>query len=115
MTNITVISANPHTHLTGISVDTKIIRNGVDIGYLFANHEYDFNYQQSYLLNPYVNITIVKSKNQCFIKHSKESINYMRWIIFKNDELITKCVYNTKDRTGFTIVSFTIGSFGLIK
>ena len=61
MPNITVISANPHTHLTGISVDTKIIRNGVDIGYLFANHEYDFNYQQSYLLNPYVNITIVKS------------------------------------------------------
>lgn len=74
ITNITVISANPHTHLTGISVDTKIIRNGVDIGYLFANHEYDFNYQQSYLLNPYVNITIVNLVFNYF--NYQESMNY---------------------------------------
>lgn len=59
MKNITIIGTSPHTHMTGISVDTKIIRNGVDIGYVLANHHYDFNYQQLYYLKPYVNITKV--------------------------------------------------------
>lgn len=59
MTNITVIGTIPHTHMTGVSVDTKIIRNGTDIGYIFANHQFDFNYQQFYTLYPFVNITIV--------------------------------------------------------
>lgn len=72
-----IISANPHTHLTGLEVSTKIIRKGVDIGYLFRNKYYDFNFQNTYLLNPEVPIT-------------------------KDDELITECVYNTNDRTGFT-------------
>lgn len=57
--NITIVTALPHTHLAGISVETSIIRNGVDIGYVFANHHYDFNYQQIYLLNPQVVLTKV--------------------------------------------------------
>ncbi|CAF1040449.1 unnamed protein product [Brachionus calyciflorus] len=75
--SITVVSSLPHTHLTGQAVSTKIIRNGKDIGYLFRNKYYDFNYQNTYLLNPFVQVT-------------------------KDDELITECVYSTKDRTKFT-------------
>lgn len=57
--NITVIMAHPHTHLTGIELWTQIIRNGDDIGYLFRNKYYNFNYQNSYLLDPPVNLTKV--------------------------------------------------------
>lgn len=57
--NLTVISINPHTHLTGIEVWTKIIRNGTDIGYLNLNKNYDFNYQDSLQLDPPINITKV--------------------------------------------------------
>lgn len=64
MTNITVVTSMPHTHLTGYSVDTKIIRNGLDIGYLFAVLNYNFNYQQTYLLDPPVNITMVINLNE---------------------------------------------------
>ena len=49
----------PHTHLAGVSVETRIIRNGVDIGFVFANPHYDFNYQQIYLLKPSVVLTKV--------------------------------------------------------
>lgn len=56
---MTLISVNTHTHLAGISLDTRWIRNGVDIGYLFANHHYDFNYQETYKLNPPLVITKV--------------------------------------------------------
>ncbi|CAF0944282.1 unnamed protein product [Brachionus calyciflorus] len=75
--SLTIISSLPHTHLTGRAVSTKIIRNGKDIGYLFRNKYYDFNYQNTYLLNPTVQIT-------------------------SDDELITECIYSTKDRTKFT-------------
>jgi len=74
--NVTIISAIPHTHLKGIQVWTKIIRKGNDIGYLFYNKYYDFNYQTSYTLNPYINIT-------------------------SDDELITQCAYRTLDRDQF--------------
>ena len=49
----------PHTHTVGYEVYTKIIRKGNDIGYLFKNDYYDFNYQNIYTLNPPVNITKV--------------------------------------------------------
>ncbi|RNA24662.1 DBH-like monooxygenase 1, partial [Brachionus plicatilis] len=74
--NITVVSAIPHTHLVGVEVWTKIIRKGNDIGYLFFNRNYDFNYQTSYTLNPFVNIT-------------------------QHDELITQCVYKTVSKDKF--------------
>ena len=43
--NLTLISTIPHTHTTGIAMYTKIIRNGIDIGYVLENERYDFNYQ----------------------------------------------------------------------
>jgi hypothetical protein len=72
-----VVSAIPHTHLTGTEVWTKIIRKGVDIGYLFRNKYYDFNYQNSYNLDPPVKIT-------------------------KDDSLYTYCGYQTLGRSKFT-------------
>ena len=74
---MTIIASIPHTHLVGNEIWTKIIRNGSDIGYLFRNQNYDFNYQNNYLLSPFVNIT-------------------------KDDALVTYCGYNTQKRTDFT-------------
>ena len=59
MNNITIIKALPHTRLTGVQVWTKLIRDGVDMGYIFRNKYYNFNYQNEYLLDPYINITNV--------------------------------------------------------
>jgi hypothetical protein len=41
-----------HTHLTGIDVGTRIVRNNEDIGYLYRNKYYDFNYQINGLISP---------------------------------------------------------------
>jgi hypothetical protein len=57
--NLTIISAMPHTHLAGTAVYTKLIRNGKDIGYVFNIPNYDFNYQQTFTLTPYVTLTKV--------------------------------------------------------
>ena len=62
--NITIIMSAPHTHLAGVKIWTKIIRNGRDIGYLFNNQYYDFNYQNLYLLDTPVNITKVSKSCQ---------------------------------------------------
>ncbi len=63
--------------MAGNEVWTKIIRKGVDIGYLFRNKYYDFNYQNSYNLDPPVKIT-------------------------KDDALHTYCGYQTTTRDKFT-------------
>jgi hypothetical protein len=57
--NITIVMAFPHTHLTGKEIYTKIIRNGKDIGYLFKNSYYDFDFQNIYRLDPPVILTKV--------------------------------------------------------
>jgi len=54
--DITVVMAFSHTHLSGIDIGTKIIRNREDIGYLYRNKYYDFNYQMNAFLNPPVPI-----------------------------------------------------------
>jgi hypothetical protein len=48
--------AMSHTHLSGIDIGTRIIRNGEDIGNLYRNKHYDFNYQMNAFLNPPVSI-----------------------------------------------------------
>ena len=75
--DITIVQAIPHTHLLGKQVWTKIIRNGEYVGYLFRNKYYDFNYQQSYELDPPIKIT-------------------------QQDTLHTYCEYASKNRTKFT-------------
>jgi hypothetical protein len=61
-----MVIAAPHTHLTGKSISTKIIRDGVNIGYLDYNKYYDFNYQELYILNPRIEITQVKKNKNAF-------------------------------------------------
>jgi hypothetical protein len=45
--------------LIGYDVWTKIVRNGIDIGYLARNPNYDFNYQNYLTLKPSVVLTKV--------------------------------------------------------
>ena len=68
--------AYPHTHLSGLEVSTKIIRNGSDIGYLFRNKYYDFNFQNNYLLNPSVEITQVCYSSLKFAYAKDGSLRY---------------------------------------
>lgn len=56
---LTLVAIMNHAHLAAFAVDTRIIRDGVDIGPIFNNRHYDFKYQQFYVLNPFVNITKV--------------------------------------------------------
>ena len=81
-TNMTVLFAFPHTHLTGVEVSTSIIRNGVDIGYLYRNKYYDFNYQNYYPLDPPVVLQKVKIIlfNMIFTILSYNNFDFLRVI-----------------------------------
>jgi hypothetical protein len=63
---MTVIMAFPHTHLTGVEVKTRLIRKGIDMGYVYYNKYYKFDYQQTYELEPAVVITPVIKKLEKF-------------------------------------------------
>lgn len=54
--------AFPHTHLAGTEIYTRHIRDGKDIGYVFKNDYYNFDFQKTYNLNPFVNFTKVNIK-----------------------------------------------------
>ena len=86
-----------HTHLAGVQVSTKIVRNNEEIGYLFQNKYYDFNFQNTYNLNPEVVVKSVRT----LIKTTKNNSLILKFKK-KGDELITKCVYNSKGRSKFT-------------
>ena len=43
--DINVFASLVHSHLVGVSMWTQIIRDGVDIGYVDKNLNYDFEYQ----------------------------------------------------------------------
>ena len=58
-----------HTHLTGIDVGTRIIRNEEDIGYLYRNKYYDFNYQFNALISPPV---VLKKVLICYLNKGEE-------------------------------------------
>lgn len=79
---MTVLFAFPHTHLTGVEVSTSIIRNGVDIGYLYRNKYYDFNYQNYYPLDPPVVLQKVKIIlfNMIFTILSYNNFDFLRVI-----------------------------------
>jgi hypothetical protein len=74
-----VFASNPHTHLIGKRVYTKIIRNGKEIGYLQKTMNYDFDYQfTSFFVNPVT--------------------------LYPGDELKTTCIYDSSQRTNYTFV-----------
>lgn len=79
---ITVVTGFLHTHLSGRSVKTLLVRNDEIIDSLIENPNYDFNYQYS--------IDIEPTK------------------LHKGDILITECIYETKNRLNMTTVILSI-------
>ena len=74
--DITVVSAMPHTHSSGTQVWTKIVRKGVEIGYLFRNKFYDSNLQQSFEIDP-TTLTKVQKHIISFTKYLTTLIDKM--------------------------------------
>lgn len=72
---MTFIGALPHTHLTGVEIWTKIVRKGVDIGYLNYNKYYDFNYQNHLTIDPPIVVTKVDLINFEFF----DEVLYLSW------------------------------------
>ncbi|CAF4012623.1 unnamed protein product [Adineta steineri] len=75
---INILSALPHTHLQGVSVWTKLIRNNTAVQYLFNAEAYDFNYQ--------------------FENRLSEPIK-----IYPGDSFATRCVYSTTNKNEITL------------
>ncbi|CAF3853401.1 unnamed protein product [Rotaria sp. Silwood1] len=75
---ITILAACPHTHLQGRSVWTKLIQNKKVVEYLFNAEAYDFNYQFENLLPKPIQL-------------------------YPGDELATRCIYSTTDKTDITL------------
>jgi hypothetical protein len=57
--NLTVVSAYSFTHSLGKQVSTKLVRNQIDLGYLYKNDHYDNQYLNYFNLSPRINITQV--------------------------------------------------------
>ncbi|CAF3793088.1 unnamed protein product [Rotaria sp. Silwood1] len=70
---ITVLSSFPHTHLQGVSLWTKLIRNKTAVEYLFNAESYHFNYQ--------------------FENRLAKPIQ-----LYPGDEFATRCIYNTMNK-----------------
>ncbi|CAF2018482.1 unnamed protein product [Rotaria magnacalcarata] len=75
---INIVSALPHTHLQGISVWTKLIRNNTAVQYLFNAEAFDFNHQFANRLP-----TPIK--------------------IYPGDAFATRCIYSTKNKNNITL------------
>ncbi|WP_411023013.1 hypothetical protein, partial [Salmonella sp. s51228] len=75
---ITVFASLLHSHLTGVSIWTQIIRDGKEIGYLDSNFNYDFDFQ--YFVIP------------------SETV-----IIQPGDEIIFNCQNKKEGRTDYTL------------
>ncbi|CAF3465404.1 unnamed protein product [Rotaria socialis] len=75
---INVVSALPHTHLQGISVWTKLIRNNTAVQYLFNAEAFDFNHQFANRLS-----TPIK--------------------IYPGDAFATRCIYSTRNKDDMTL------------
>eukprot|EP00794_Sanderia_malayensis_P012195 gene12195-13451_t len=70
---IRLFASFPHAHTTGTGIWTKHIRNGKELPEVFRDENYDFDYQQTYLL--------------------KKEIKFKA-----GDEMITYCRFNTMKR-----------------
>ncbi|CAF2793599.1 unnamed protein product [Rotaria sp. Silwood2] len=75
---ITVLAAFPHTHLQGLSMWTKLIRNKKVTEYLFNAEAYNFNYQFENLLPKPIEL-------------------------YPGDEIATRCIYSTTNKADITL------------
>ncbi|RZF45944.1 hypothetical protein LSTR_LSTR008321 [Laodelphax striatellus] len=71
---IKVVSVSLHSHLAGRKIVLRHIRDGVELPAIAKDESYDFNYQQSRVI--------------------EEGIR-----VLPGDELITECIYETSNRT----------------
>ncbi|BET00884.1 tyramine beta hydroxylase [Nesidiocoris tenuis] len=78
---ITVFGSQLHTHLTGVMLETRHIRNGVELPRLNYDYHYSPHFQEIRLL--------------------KKEIT-----VLPGDALITTCYYNTMDRVNVTLGGF---------
>jgi len=72
---ITVFAGLPHTHLLGIRVKLRHIRNGAELPTAFQDNHYDFNYQ---------------------------TMRKFEFHMLPGDHLITECVYDTTGTEAYT-------------
>ncbi|XP_023339731.1 DBH-like monooxygenase protein 1 [Eurytemora carolleeae] len=72
---IRVFAGLPHTHLLGIKVKLRHIRNGAELPIPFQDNYYDFNYQ---------------------------TMRRIEFNLLPGDHLITECVYDSRGRDGYT-------------
>ena len=68
---IRVFAGLPHTHLLGIKVKLRHIRNGAELPIPFQDNYYDFNYQ---------------------------TMRRIEFNLLPGDHLITECVYDSRGR-----------------
>ncbi|RZF37938.1 hypothetical protein LSTR_LSTR005438 [Laodelphax striatellus] len=80
---IVIFGSQLHTHLTGVRVFTKHIRDGKELKEVNRDNHYSTHFQE--------------------IRMLKE-----RTILLPGDALITTCWYNTEDRTNITVGGFAI-------
>jgi len=76
--NVTVFAVFLHMHTAGVAITTTQIRNGVDLGPLLSNDQYDFNLQQFVVLDG-------------------------GSTLMPGDELLTTCTYSGANRTKMTV------------
>ncbi|XP_066265138.1 DBH-like monooxygenase protein 1 [Branchiostoma lanceolatum] len=74
---VTVFASFLHTHLAGRSIRDRHFRNGKELEPISSNDDYDFNYQQTTYLKPYVKL-------------------------LPDDTLMLECGYETKNRHNMT-------------
>ncbi|XP_068104131.1 dopamine beta-hydroxylase [Hyperolius riggenbachi] len=80
---IHIFASQLHTHLTGRSVTTVIVRDGKQVGVVNADKHFSPHFQE--------------------IRMLKKSVQ-----VLPGDLLITSCLYNTEDRSGATLGGFSI-------
>ncbi|XP_078583126.1 DBH-like monooxygenase protein 1 [Branchiostoma floridae x Branchiostoma japonicum] len=74
---VTIVASFLHTHLAGRSIRERHFRNGKELRPINSNDAYDFNYQQTTYLKPYVKL-------------------------LPGDTLVLECGYETKNRQNMT-------------
>ncbi|CAL4175639.1 unnamed protein product, partial [Meganyctiphanes norvegica] len=76
-TGINVFQGMLHTHLLGVKIIVRQIRDGKELPTILKDDHYDFNYQEARQIRP-------------------------EWKILPGDILITECVYNSTDKSTAT-------------
>lgn len=92
-----------HTHLTGIRVYTRHIRDGYELRELNRDNHFSTHFQEIRKLKKRVTILPVSCKLRKSLRSLTDVINNVQ-----GDALITTCDYSTEDRENVTLGGFAI-------